>query len=90
MFVPGQIGIDLERSGFSYRKAKRKTALTTSQKKKCLQWVKNKCTWAVDDWEKVIFSDESRIYVGHGDDAGTFVCRRGNEAYLDDCIKKQV
>lgn len=75
---------------FSYRKAKRKPALTTAQKKKRLQWAKNKCTWTVDDWEEVIFSDKSRICVGHGDDAGTFVWRRGNEAYSDGCIKKQI
>ena len=76
--------------GFSYKKVKRKTALKTAQKKKWLQWAKNKCTWTVDDWEKIIFSDESRIYVGHGDDAETFVWRRGNEAYSDGWIKKQI
>ena len=64
--------------------------LTTAQKKKHLQWAKNKCTWTVDNWEKVTFSDESQICIGQEDDAGTFVWRRENEAYSDDCIKKQV
>ena len=62
--------------GFSYRKNKKKLALKAAQKKKCLQWATNKCTWTVNDWEKLIFSDESQIFVGHGDDAGTFVWRR--------------
>ena len=75
---------------FSYRKAKRKPALKTAQQKKHLQWDKNKCTFTVDDKEKVIFSDESRICVGHGDDAETFVWRWGNETYWDGCNKKQV
>lgn len=80
----------LSEMGFSYRKAKRKPGLTPAHKKKRLHWAKNKCAWTVEDWEKVIFSDESRICVGQGDDAGIFVWRRGNEAYSDGCIKKQV
>ena len=47
--------------------------MKAAQKKKCLQWAKNKCTWTVDDWEKVIFSDKTQIYIGRGDDAGTFI-----------------
>ena len=66
------------------------SALTTAQKKKYLQWAKNKCTWTVNDWEKVIFSNESRICIGQGDDARTFVWRRVNEADSDGCIKKEV
>ena len=66
MFVPGQYG----EMKFSYRKAKRKSALTTAQTKKLLQWAKNKYTGTIDDWENVIFSDEARICAGHGDDAG--------------------
>ena len=62
--------------GFSNREAKRKPDLKIAQQKKGLQWAKNKCTWTVDDCEKVIFSNESRICVGHGDDAGTFVWRQ--------------
>ena len=38
----------------------------------------------------VIVSDESWIYVKNGDDIRTFVRRRGNEAYSDGFIKKQV
>ena len=44
---------------FTYRKAKRKPALTPKQKKTRLQWAKEKQSWSVDDWMKVKFSDES-------------------------------
>ncbi len=78
----------LKEMGFTYRKAKRKPSVTPKQKKTRLQWAKEKQSWTVDDWMKVIFSDESRICIGQGDDAGTFVWCRSNEIYEDDCLKK--
>uniref|UniRef100_A0A4W6BLW5 Transposase Tc1-like domain-containing protein n=1 Tax=Lates calcarifer TaxID=8187 RepID=A0A4W6BLW5_LATCA len=59
----------LKEMGFTYRKAKRKPSLTPKQKKTRLQWAKEKQLWTVDDWMKVIFSDEScqkllRYYYG--------------------------
>ena len=53
MFVPGQYRINLEKWGSpTERGEKKKLALPTAQKKKHLQWAKNRCTWTVDDWEK--------------------------------------
>lgn len=46
---------------FTYRKAKRKPALTPKQKKIMFHWPKEKQSWSVDDWMKEIFSDESQI-----------------------------
>uniref|UniRef100_A0A3B1JB81 Transposase Tc1-like domain-containing protein n=1 Tax=Astyanax mexicanus TaxID=7994 RepID=A0A3B1JB81_ASTMX len=63
----------LKEMGFQYRKAKRKPSLTPKHKRTRLQWAKERQSWTVDDWMKVIFSDESRICIGQGDDAGTFV-----------------
>lgn len=78
----------LKEMGFSYRKAKRKPALTSKQKRARVRWAKEKQSWTVDDWMKVIFSDETRICIGHGDDAETFVWCRANEVYKDECLKK--
>uniref|UniRef100_A0A3B5PS90 Transposase Tc1-like domain-containing protein n=1 Tax=Xiphophorus maculatus TaxID=8083 RepID=A0A3B5PS90_XIPMA len=63
----------LKEMGFQYRKAKRKPALTPKHKRTRLQWAKERQSWTVDDWMKVVFSDESRICIGQGDDAGTFL-----------------
>ncbi len=73
---------------FTYRKIKQKPALTPKPKKTWLQWAKEKQLWSVHDWMKAIFSDESRICIGQGDDAGTFVWCRSNEMYKDECLKK--
>uniref|UniRef100_A0A3B5QLJ4 Transposase Tc1-like domain-containing protein n=1 Tax=Xiphophorus maculatus TaxID=8083 RepID=A0A3B5QLJ4_XIPMA len=58
----------LKEMGFQYRKAKRKPALTPKHKRTRLQWAKERQSWTVDDWMKVVFSDESRICIGQGDD----------------------
>uniref|UniRef100_A0A3B5B7H8 Transposase Tc1-like domain-containing protein n=1 Tax=Stegastes partitus TaxID=144197 RepID=A0A3B5B7H8_9TELE len=55
--------------GFTSRKAKQKPSITPKQKKIRLQWAKEYQSWSVDDWMKVIFSDESRICIGQDDDA---------------------
>uniref|UniRef100_A0A3B5QR73 Transposase Tc1-like domain-containing protein n=1 Tax=Xiphophorus maculatus TaxID=8083 RepID=A0A3B5QR73_XIPMA len=65
----------LKEMGFQYRKAKRKPALTPKHKRTRLQWAKERQSWTVDDWMKVVFSDESRICIGQGDDS--FVCHPG-------------
>uniref|UniRef100_A0AAR2K6C9 Transposase Tc1-like domain-containing protein n=1 Tax=Pygocentrus nattereri TaxID=42514 RepID=A0AAR2K6C9_PYGNA len=78
----------LKEMGFQYRKAKRKPSLTPKQKRTRLQWAKERQSWTVDDWMKVIFSDESRICIGQGDDAETFVWCRSSEIYEEDCLKK--
>uniref|UniRef100_A0A3Q2UHF8 Transposase Tc1-like domain-containing protein n=1 Tax=Fundulus heteroclitus TaxID=8078 RepID=A0A3Q2UHF8_FUNHE len=49
----------LKEMGFTYRKAKRKPSLTPKQKKTRLQWAKEKQSWTVDEWMKVIFMDLS-------------------------------
>uniref|UniRef100_A0A3Q0RED3 Transposase Tc1-like domain-containing protein n=1 Tax=Amphilophus citrinellus TaxID=61819 RepID=A0A3Q0RED3_AMPCI len=44
----------LKEVGFTYRKAKRKPSLTPKQTKTRLQWAKERQSWTVDDWMKVI------------------------------------
>ena len=38
-----------------------------------LMWTKEKQSWRVENWMKVIFTDKSRICIGQGDDAETSV-----------------
>ena len=41
----------------------KKQLLTTKMKKKRLQWAKKYKSWGTDQWEKVIFSDETHLEV---------------------------
>ena len=42
-------------------------------------WAEEKKLQRVDKWMKMIFTDESRIYIDKGDDAGTFIQCHSNE-----------
>uniref|UniRef100_A0A672Y5E8 Transposase Tc1-like domain-containing protein n=1 Tax=Sphaeramia orbicularis TaxID=375764 RepID=A0A672Y5E8_9TELE len=58
----------LKEMGYTYRKTKRKPSLTPKQKKNRLQWAKEKQSWTVDDWRKVIFDLPSKpSNTQHGD-----------------------
>ena len=44
-----------------------------------LKWAKEKQSWLVDNWMKVIFSDESRIFIDQSNVAKIFVRGHSNE-----------
>ena len=54
----------LNEMGFTLREAKRKPAGTNKQQKISLKWAKEKQSWRVDTWMKVIFSNKSIIFNG--------------------------
>lgn len=59
------------------------------QKKKRLAWAKERASWTVEDWNKVIFSDESKFDVCVGDFRRR-VIRSKTEAFHKDCLKRTV
>lgn len=74
----------LNEMGYSFCKAKTKPFLTKLHRKKRLEWCKEHRHWTVDDWKKVIFSDESRVCIGAGDNVGQFVWRKTSEKFNED------
>lgn len=80
----------LNEHGFRWCKAKTKPRLTTQHKKARLKWCKEHVNWEFDDWKKIIFSDESRICLGTGDNKRIFVWRRVSEKFSDDCVNTKV
>ncbi len=59
----------------------------------CLQrrltWAKEKKNWTVDQWPKVLFSDESKFCISFGNQ-GPRVWRKGGEAHSPSCLKSSV
>ena len=53
-----------------------------------LKWAKEKLSWSMDNWMKIILSDQLRIFIGQVDDIETFVCCSSNKTYKDGCLKK--
>ncbi len=54
-----------------------------------LTWVKEKKNWAVVQWSKVHFSDESKFCTSFGNQ-GPRVLRKGGEAHSPSCLKSSV
>ncbi len=54
-----------------------------------LTWAKKKKNWTVDQWSKVLFSDESKFCISFGNQ-GPRVWRKGGEAHSTSCLKSSV
>ena len=61
-------------------------SLTQQHKKSCIQWRKKHKCWSSVHWNKFIFSDESHVCLGTGDNPGIFVWRRADKKFKD-CLK---
>ncbi len=68
-----------------FRKRATKPLLNQRQRQKCLTWAVEKKNWTVDQWSKVLFSDESKFCISFGNQ-GPRVWRksgwRGTESML--------
>ena len=58
--------------------------LSYTQRIRRLNWAKKYCHWTVSDWQKVLFSDESRFCLVP--DGPVLVRRKDGEAYLPQCV----
>lgn len=68
---------------------KKKPLLTGKQKKKRLTWAKDHVNWSQDQWNSVLFSDESKFDVSVVDQRGR-VIRNKKEAFHKDCLRRTV
>ena len=74
----------LYEAGFHSRVGKRKPFISEQNRKKRLQWCKERRTWD-NEWKTVIWSDESRFTL-YQNDAHVRVWRQPREAYDVDCL----
>ncbi|KAI4890404.1 hypothetical protein NFI96_000130 [Prochilodus magdalenae] len=79
----------LRELGFKSRVPAVKPMLNKKQMEKRLKWAKEHGEWTAEDWQKVVFSDESRFCISFGDQ-GPRVWRRGGETYNHECVKRSV
>src|SRR5258705_7468020 len=69
--------------------AKEKPLLSSSQKRKKLQWAMERLKWSKSIWSMVIFSDESTFQVSPGDTRRRII-RTKEEAFHPDCLERSV
>lgn len=63
--------------------------MTEVQKKRRLAWAKERLSWTQENWNRIIFSDESKfdVYVG---DSRKRIIRSKGEAFHKECLKRTV
>ncbi len=66
-----------------------KPLLNHRQRQRRLTWAKEKKSWTVAQWSKVLFSDESKFCISFGNQ-GPRVWRKGGEAHSPSCMKSSV
>ena len=79
----------LRKAGLFARHPWKKPLLTVAMRKKRIAWARKYCDWSIQDWEKVIFSDETKINL-YQSDGNIYVRRRIGEALLPSCTQKTV
>ncbi len=72
-----------------FRKRATKPLLKQKHRQKHLTWAKEKKTWTVSQWSKVLFSDESKFCISFGNQ-GPRVWRKNGEAQNTCCLKSSV
>jgi hypothetical protein len=74
----------LKKEDLTQRVRRIKPMPTEEQKRKRLEWCEAHRNWKVDDWKKVIWSDETSIQTGGHQKRKIFM--RKSEQYHDSCV----
>lgn len=78
----------LHQEGYFGRVAKKKPYVSENNRKKRLGWCRMRKDWK-EEWDKVIFSDESRFEL-FNNDSHNWVWRKTDEKYKKECLKPTV
>ncbi|GFV82707.1 HTH_Tnp_Tc3_2 domain-containing protein [Trichonephila clavipes] len=78
--VPQTVSRHLSEANLKSKRPFRGLPLTPEHRQLCLQWCQARSMWNVTDWQKVVFSDESRFVLGT-DDSHVRVWRLPGERY---------
>lgn len=79
----------LHSMGFEGKVAKKKPFLSERHISKRLQWCKEKESWTLADWKKVLWSDESKFCL-FGRSGSQYVWRRTGESLAPGCVSSTV
>ena len=75
--------------GFRDHEAVKKPCLTTIHKQKRLVWAKEHKNWMVEEWNRVLWSDESKFEI-FGNKCRSFVHRLVGERMLEQCTMQTI
>ena len=78
----------LKDNGFTSKKPTCKPGLTDAAKQQRLQFCLEHCDWTLEDWKRVIWSDETLVIMGHRRGA-VKIWSRNHEAVESTCIRRR-
>ncbi|OXA47906.1 Transposable element Tcb2 transposase [Folsomia candida] len=87
--TPQTIRNRLNSAGLKGKVAKKKPWISSKNQRKRLAWAREKATWSIDDWKKVLFSDETKILL-FGSDGITRVWRKPKEGLKKENLRPTV
>ena len=70
------------------RRPYRGPLLTDARRQARREWVRQRIRWNVQNWSRILFTDESRFCMSHSD-GRLRVWRRTGERYSDACVRHQ-
>ena len=79
----------LDNAGLHGRVARKKPLLTSRHRAIRLKWAKERKDWTPSDWNKIVWSDESK-YNLFGSDGRVYIRRRVGEELLSECTQQTV
>ena len=79
----------LHNQGFYARRPCKKPFISARNRRKRLDYYRNCRLWKINDWKKLIFSDESKFNLFTFDGRAK-VWRQAHERYLPECTKKTI
>lgn len=85
---PRTINRILKKHGFRKTKPTRKPGLTEAMKKQRLAWCLEHESWTLEDWKRVIWTDETSVVLGHRR-GGYRIWRQPQERFLKSCIHRR-
>ncbi|GFV19196.1 transposable element Tcb1 transposase [Trichonephila clavipes] len=103
--IEGSCGKHLAEANLKFKRPFRALSLTPEHRQLRLQWCHTRSMWNVTDWQKVVFSDESRFVLGTDnnrvrvwrcpayDSRSTLIVMRGTltgQRYFDDILRPHV
>jgi Transposase/DDE superfamily endonuclease len=81
---PNTIRHVLKEAGMNHRIQRKRPYLTKEQKHARLEFAKKHVHWTIEDWRRVIFTDEMGMQTG-GNVGQVWVWRYPEEEYMEDC-----
>lgn len=86
---PKTIKRRLHEANLKGRRARKKPLLSKKNIAKRLKWARDHEAWTNNDWNKILWSDESKFCI-FGNNGSKFVWRRPGEALKNECLQPTV